>query len=86
MNEHKRRENERKFGQWESLPDGGRRYSYEVSSRRGGWKARYVKEVDARERTVRFFQEIYDSDGVLVEWHQKYPEDTGHQSLEDSLS
>ena len=42
MNEHKRRENERKFSTWEELPGGGRRYFYEVQGRYG-WKARYMK-------------------------------------------
>ena len=83
MNERKRRENERKFGQWESLPDGGRRYFYEVLSRRGGWKARYIKDVNVEEETVRFWQEIYNGHGKLVEIHQKFPEDMGHQRLED---
>jgi len=50
MNESKRRENERKFSTWEELPGGGRRYFYEVQGR-DGWKARYVKEVDASETT-----------------------------------
>ncbi len=47
---------------------------YEVEGRRG-WRARYVKEVDAEEATVRFWQEIYDDAGVLVERHEKFPED-----------
>jgi hypothetical protein len=33
------------------------------------------------ENTVRLWQEIYDDDGALVEVHQKYPADTGHQKL-----
>ena len=78
MNEEKRRENERKFGQWQSLPGGGRRYFYSLSGRRG-WRARYVKEVDAQEITIRFFQEIYHAQGEWVEVHQKFPLDTGHQ-------
>ena len=73
----RRRKNERKFDFWEELPDGGRRYFYEVRGRQG-WVARYVKEVDASERTVRFYQEIYDDKGCLVEVHEKYPEDKGH--------
>lgn len=32
----KRRQNERKFGNWESLPGGGRRYWYEVPAAAGG--------------------------------------------------
>ena len=46
-----------------------------------GWKARYVKEVDADEVTVRFYQEIYDDAGKLVEVHHKYPVDHGHQKV-----
>ena len=83
MNEQKRRKNERKFRQWVSLSGGGRRYSYDVLSRRSGWKARYIKDVDADEETVRFWQEIYDDQGTLVEIHQKFPEDTGHQLIKD---
>jgi len=77
----KRRKNERKFGSWEDLPDGGRRYFYDVKGRYG-WTARYVKEVDAFERTIRFWQEIYDESGRLVEVHEKYPIDKGHQKIE----
>lgn len=46
---------------------------------RKGWSARYVKEVDAEENTVRFWQEIYDERGRLVEIHEKFPVDKGHQ-------
>ncbi len=49
---------------------------------RQGWKARYVKEVDANEVTVRFYQEIYDETGKLVEVHEKYPIDRGHRRVE----
>jgi hypothetical protein len=62
--EAKRRRNERVFENWEELPDGGRRYWYEVTGRLG-WKARYVKEVDADENTLRFRQEIYNERGEL---------------------
>jgi hypothetical protein len=78
--EEKRRLNERKFEAWEELPGGGRRYWYEVEGGRG-WRARYVKEVDAKEATLRFWQEIYDDAGVLVERHEKFPEDRGHERL-----
>jgi len=81
MHTNKRRQNEHKFGEWEEMPDGGRRYSYEVAGRRG-WKARYVKEVDAREETIRFYQEIYNPEDVVVEYHQKFPVDTGHRRTE----
>ena len=80
MNESKRRENERKFSTWEELPEGGRRYFYEVQGRYG-WKARYVKEVDTSETTMKFYQEIYDERGNLVEVHEKYPVDRGHRRL-----
>jgi hypothetical protein len=56
--ERKRRQNERKIGAWDELPDDRRRYLYEVQGRHG-WCARYVKEVDASERTVKFYQESY---------------------------
>jgi len=71
------RENEKKYPNWNALPDGGRRYWHEIQGRYG-WSARYVKEVDREEKTVRFYQEIYDKDGRLVEVHQKYPIDLGH--------
>src|SRR5438874_944868 len=45
-----REQNERKFKHWEELPNGGRRYIREFAGRAGG-RARYVKEVDAAERT-----------------------------------
>jgi hypothetical protein len=32
-----------------------------------GWLARYLKEVDANETTLRFWQEIHDDKGRLVE-------------------
>jgi hypothetical protein len=80
MDEEKRRINEKKFGSWEKLPEGGRRYWYEVLGRRG-WRARYVKEVDPVENTIRFYQEIYDDLGELVEIHEKYPFDSGHMVI-----
>jgi hypothetical protein len=79
--ERKRRENERKFGNWDELPDGSRRYFYEVQGRHG-WMARYVKEVDASEQTIKFYQEIYDEKGRLVEVHEKYPVDKGHSRVQ----
>lgn len=77
IHESKRRQNEKKFGSWEGLPNGGRRYWYDVDGRHG-WKARYVKEVDTTEGTLRFYQEIYDDQDNLVEVHHKYPVDMGH--------
>src|ERR1019366_7119590 len=40
-----------------------------------------LKEVDANEITVRFWQEIYDDAGKLVETHEKFPVDKGHQKV-----
>jgi hypothetical protein len=85
MDERKRLQNERKFGSWEILPNGGRRYWYEIEGRLG-WKARYVKEVDADEVTTGFLQEIYNDRGELVEIHQKYPRDTGHTKVKGGPS
>lgn len=73
-----RAQNERRFTHWQNLPDGGRRYWLDVPGRRG-WRARYVKEVDAAEGTLRFWQEIYDGQGRLIEVHEKYPVDRGHR-------
>ncbi len=73
-----RGQNENKFGHWDELPGGGRRYRLDVVGRMG-WLARYPKEVDANETTVRFSQEIYDDAGKRVETHEKFPVDKGHQ-------
>jgi hypothetical protein len=81
MEEAKRRANEKKFGQWEELPAGGRRYWYDAISP-SGWRARYIKEVDANEKTTRFAQEIYEPSGRLTETHEKYPVDLGHLKVE----
>ncbi|MBV7327633.1 hypothetical protein KFU94_05115 [Chloroflexi bacterium TSY] len=81
MDRTKRKRNERKYGQWQSRPENGRRYWYDVPGRHG-WLARYVKEVDADENTVRFYQEIFNEEGKLVEIHEKYPVDKGHQPVD----
>jgi hypothetical protein len=44
-----------------------------------GWLARYLKDVDANEATLRFWQKIYDDRGKLVETHEKFPVDKGHR-------
>ena len=75
-----RTQNEKKFGQWDELPGGGRRYRLDVPGKLG-WLARYFKDVDAGETTVRFGQEIYDDTGTLVETHEKFPVDKGHQKV-----
>jgi hypothetical protein len=76
-----REQNERKFPNWEELPEGGRRYWLDITGRHG-WRARYIKEVDANENTLRFYQQVYNADGKLVEVHEKYPVDRGHQKVE----
>ena len=75
-----RAQNEKKFGHWEELPGGGRRYWVDVVGRLG-WRARYLKEVDLQELTLRFWQEIYDEQDKLVEVHEKYPVDKGHRKV-----
>ncbi len=73
-----RTKNEKTFGQWDELPGGGRCYRLDVPGRQG-WLARYCKEVDASEMTLRFWQEIYDDHGNPIEVHEKYPVDRGHR-------
>jgi len=46
-----------------------------------GWLARYLKDVDSKEKTVRFWQEIYNEAGELVEIHLKFPEDECHRKV-----
>ena len=75
-----RESNERKFGRWREIASGGRCYWLDVPGHHG-WLARYLKEVDADENTVRFWQEIYDDAGRLVEIHEKFPVDRGHQKM-----
>lgn len=81
-NEGKRQLNEKKVPNWEKLPNGGRRYWLEVKGRHG-WQARYIKEVDAMEETIKFYQEIYDGNGNLVEIHEKFPVDKGHKKVRE---
>jgi len=76
----KRRSNERKFTNWIELPNGGRRYLFEIKGKHG-WSAKYIKEVDLNEEATRFWQEIYNAKGILVEIHEKYPEDKGHRVI-----
>ena len=76
----KRKENEKKFKDWKNLSNGGRIYFIETEGR-FGWKAAYLKEVNFEEETIRFWQEIYNEEGILVEIHEKYPVDKGHIKL-----
>lgn len=75
-----RAQNENKFDQWEDLPGGGRRYRLRIIGRQG-WQACYFKAVDVNETTVRFWQEIYDETNKLIEIHEKFPVDKGHQKV-----
>jgi hypothetical protein len=75
-----RHQNEKKFGRWRELAEGGRCYELEVLGREE-WKALYLKEVDENENTLRFWQKIYDEDGKLVEIHEKFPVDKGHRKV-----
>lgn len=77
---NKRKENEKKFHSWEELSSGGCRYFYDVPGKHG-WRARYVKEVNILEQTIKFFQENYDKHGRLVKIHKKYPVDKGHKKV-----
>ncbi len=80
MNKRKRKENERKFTHWEDYKDDSRKYWFDVKGKMG-WKARYVKIVDENEITLKFYQEIYDSNNKLIEIHEKYPIDKGHNKI-----
>ncbi len=80
MNEKQRQKNEIEYERWIEKEDGGRVYSFEISGKLG-WKAKYLKEVNNEEMTIRFWQEIYDDKNVLRETHEKYPFDKGHQKL-----
>ena len=62
------------------IADGGRRYRLDIPGRMR-WLARYLKEVDKNETTLRFWQEIYDDSGKLVEIHEKFPVDKGHRKV-----
>jgi hypothetical protein len=37
--------------------------------------------VDANDVTLRFYQEVYNESGELVEVHHKYPVDLGHRKV-----
>lgn len=75
-----RRQNESKFPHWIDLADQGRLYWRDVRSR-SGKIVRYIKIVDAAETTREFRQEVYDARGELIEIHDKFPIDRGHQRV-----
>lgn len=80
MNEKQRQKNELEFESWKEKENGGRIYSFEISGKLG-WKAKYLKEVNNEEVTIRFWQEVYDDKNVLKEIHEKYPVDKGHKKI-----
>ena len=75
-----RTQNEKKFRHWEELPEGGKTLLVGCGGT-SRLRARYLKEVDTQEMTLRFWQEIYDDQGKLIEVHEKYPMDKGHQKV-----
>ncbi len=77
-----REQNERRFKQWDDLPGGRRRYWMDRRGASSGFQ-RMIKVVDSDEITLQVVQEIYNDDNVLIERHQKYPIDTGHEKLVD---
>jgi hypothetical protein len=81
MNNKKRKANETQFVSWTENEEGGRIYFFEINGK-FGWKAKYLKEVDQDEVTIRFWQEIYDEKNILREVHKKYPTDKGHKKIE----
>lgn len=44
-----------------------------------------MKEVDKNEETVKFYQEIYDPEGHLIEIHEKFPVDLGHKKVRKNV-
>ena len=82
MSKAKQDINERKFSNWEER-ENGRLYWFKIEGKYG-WKAKYLKLVDENDSTLKFWQEIYDNLGKLVEIHEKYPLDKGHVKLSDN--
>jgi hypothetical protein len=81
----RRQRNERDWPHWHDLPENRRRYWIRRAGARWGWQILF-KEVlfdpnTRLEQTVKLWQEVYDDEGKLVERHQKFPTDTGHQKL-----
>jgi hypothetical protein len=56
MDIKKRLENQKEFPDWTENEDGSRVYWFEIKGKLG-WKARYVKETDKEEITLKFYQE-----------------------------
>ena len=75
-----RQSNENRFKQWRASETGGRIYYKKVAGLYGRY-AFYFKEVDEHESIVRFWQEVYNAKDELIEIHEKYPIDNGHQKI-----
>lgn len=71
MNDKKKLVNEQKFKNWKPAKSGGRIYWFDVKGRHD-WSARYVKEVDKNENTLRFTQEIYDENDILGKFMRNF--------------
>lgn len=80
MDDKKRISNEKQFDLWVEKNDGGRICSFEIAGRYG-WISKYLKETDADEATMKFWQEIYNDRGNLIEIHEKFPVDKGHKKV-----
>ena len=78
MNKNKRQKNESEYDIWIESKNGNRIYSFEIIGKLG-WKAKYLKEVNSSEITIRFWQEVFDEKNILREIHEKYPLDKGHK-------
>ncbi len=76
-----RKQNEKDFEHWENLAGGGRRYWFDRQGAIWGVQ-RIIKIVDQDEKTLFLIQEIYNDEGELVERHQKFPVDTGHEVIQ----
>lgn len=83
MNDKKRKQNEKVFSDFEDLENGSRKYWFAIIGKYG-WKAKYVKIVDANEVTISFIQEIYNDKEELVEIHEKYPVNKGHIKIKEN--
>lgn len=80
MNEKKREKNETEYDFWLEKKNGNRIYSFEINGK-SGWRAKYCKEVNSEEVTIRFWQEVYDEKNIIREIHDKYPVDKGHKKV-----
>ena len=76
-----RKQNEGRFKRWKDLANGGREYWKDRPGEISGFQ-RIIKIVDEHETTQLILQEVYDDDNILIQRHQKFPMDTGHQYLD----